>query len=112
MEAKHEHGNENQPKGLRATLWPSCKEMSHHSSHELDAPLGFWQKIGCSIHLLLCRYCRRYRGQLKFLSRVAHECPPPNLSQGRLPPAARERLIAAVRSNKSSGQPPQSPPNR
>jgi hypothetical protein len=72
----------------------SCKEASRLQSQALDRKLPLMQRIGLRIHLLLCKWCRRYGKQIRFLHDAAREHPdhlaepvPQSLSQG-----ARERI--------------------
>ena len=80
-------------KGLRAVT-PNCREASRLQSEALDHALSPLQRLGLRLHLVLCRWCRRYGKQLRFLRRAAHEHPdrvaeaaPQTLSSN-----ARERL--------------------
>ena len=43
----------------------TCKEIARRiaSDEVADAPL--WQRLGMRIHLLMCRYCRRYSRQMQ-----------------------------------------------
>lgn len=85
-------------KGIR-TLSPSCREASRLQSEQMDRPLSRLQRIGLRIHLLLCRWCRRYGSQLQFLRRVAREPGPRNSHADKvsLSPEARERMKRMVR---------------
>ena len=105
QDLNHEH--ERHPSGLRATLWPSCREMSYRSSRELDTPLTFWQRVGGRLHLLLCRFCRRYRAQLQLLRQIARTRPPENAAGGKLSASAKDRLKAAVLSESKKQEPPE-----
>jgi len=75
-------------------LSPSCKEATRLQSEALDHPLGLGQRIGLRIHLVLCKWCRRYGKQIGFLRAAAdrdegHEqCLPAQA----LRPEARERI--------------------
>ena len=75
-------------------LSPSCKQAARLQSLAQDQSLGFSQKIGLRIHLLLCKWCRRYGKQIGFLRSAAHRheehehCLPPQ----SLRPEARERI--------------------
>ena len=58
------------------------------------------RKFGLQFHLLLCKWCRRYGQQIRFLRRAAHDHPdqlqeaaPQNLS-----PEARERIKHSLES--------------
>jgi len=50
----------------------SCKEVSHWVSESLDRQLPFWQRIQVRLHLLMCRFCSRFRKQVLFLRDAAH----------------------------------------
>lgn len=77
-----------------AELSPSCKEATRLQSDALDRPLGLRQRIGLGIHLLLCKWCRRYGRQIEFLRSIApqHENHEPGLPPQSLRPEARERI--------------------
>jgi len=75
-------------------LSPSCREASRLQSLALDRPLPLAQRAGLRIHLFLCRWCRRYGKQIRFLRSVAqhHAREAPQPAPQRLSGAARERL--------------------
>lgn len=85
------------------TLSPNCREASRLQSEQLERPLSGSQRVGLRIHLLLCRWCRRYGSQLHFLRRVAREPEWGNHPGEKvaLSPGARERLKRAVRERES-----------
>jgi hypothetical protein len=77
-----------------STISPSCREASRLQSEALDKKLSLFQRIGLSLHLLICKWCRRYGRQIRFLRCAAHEHPE-NLSEAvpqKLSPEARERI--------------------
>ena len=80
-------------------LSPNCREATRLQSEALDRPLGLGQRIGLRIHLVLCKWCRRYGKQIGFLRSAAHrlekheQCLPPQ----SLPPEARERINRRLR---------------
>src|SRR4051812_22222080 len=56
-------------------LLPSCRDASGLQSEALDKPLSFSKRFGLSLHLLICKWCRRYGKQIGFLRNAAHEHP-------------------------------------
>lgn len=77
------------------TLSPTCRDASRLQSEALDRPLSTPQRIGLRIHLFLCRWCRRYGSQLRFLRQAAQKSrqplPDPR-SKELLSSEARERM--------------------
>ena len=76
------------------TLLPTCREVSRLQSDALDKRLSLPTRVGLRFHLLLCKWCRRYGKQIRFLRGAAHDHPD-ELTQAaprRLSPEARERL--------------------
>src|SRR6267378_4027239 len=85
-----------------AVLSPSCREATRLQSEALDRPLTFGERLGLRIHLLLCKWCRRYGKQIHFLRSAArqheeHEDCLPNQS---LRPDARERIKQRLEAEK------------
>ena len=80
-------------KGLR-TISPNCREVSRLQSEALDHALTPLQRFGLRVHLILCKWCRRYGKQIRFLRRAAHEHSDQvaEASPGTLSPEARQRL--------------------
>jgi len=83
--------------GARARLFPTCREMVHHSSRALDEDLSWSQRPGMALHLLFCRLCRHYRRQIHWLRRTMENARAKDNSQGLMPAAMRERLKQALR---------------
>jgi hypothetical protein len=52
-----------------------CREASCSQSESLDHRLPLAKRVGLWLHLLLCRWCRRYGKQIRFLRVAAHEHP-------------------------------------
>ena len=75
-------------------LSPTCRDASRLQSEALETKLCFSKRIGLSLHLMICRWCRRYGKQIRFLRQAAHEHPD-NLSGAvpqKLSAEARERI--------------------
>ena len=56
-----------------ADLSPGCREASRAQSEALDHPLSPARRLGVWLHLLICKWCRRYGRQIRFLRLAAHE---------------------------------------
>lgn len=86
--------------GLR-TISPTCRDATRLQSLALDQQLSLPKRIGLRLHLLLCKWCRRYGRQLRFLRQAAHEHPEQlaNATPRSLAPEARERLKQSLRNH-------------
>ena len=68
----------------------------------LDHPLSPAKRLGLWLHLLICKWCRRYGKQIRFLREAAHEhgeeltAPAPQ----QLSPGARERIKRKLQTDK------------
>lgn len=84
---------------VMAALSPSCRQASRLQSEALDHKLPIVQRVGLRIHLCLCRWCRRYGKQIRFLRDAAHEHSDQLVepSPQKLPDAARERMKQRLR---------------
>jgi hypothetical protein len=72
----------------------NCQDASRLQSEALDSRLCFSNRFGLSLHLLICRWCRRYGKQIRFLREAAHEHTD-NLTEAapaKLSSEARERI--------------------
>ncbi len=72
----------------------SCREVSALASETLDREMRFRERIGMLLHLMLCRVCRRYVKQIRFLSTASRVLKDKVLedTQPRLNDAARQRI--------------------
>jgi hypothetical protein len=52
---------------------PDCREASRAQSEALDHPLPPSTRLGLSLHLVLCKWCRRNAQQIRYLRGAAHE---------------------------------------
>jgi len=50
-----------------------CKDVSQKVSRAMDTRLPFPERIAVEIHLLMCRYCARFRSQLRLLRKMSGE---------------------------------------
>src|SRR5438128_12507091 len=84
-----------------ADLSPGCKTAARLQSEALDRKLPLPQRFGLRVHLLLCKWCRRYGKQITFLHSAAHEHademaePVPQ----KLSAKARDRIKQKLRTN-------------
>ena len=81
------------------TLMPTCRQASRLQSDALDQPLSLPKRIGLRLHLLVCRWCRRYGKQIRFLRQAVHEHPDEinDATARTLSPEARERVKRSLR---------------
>jgi hypothetical protein len=72
-----------------------CRQVTRMVSKSLDRRLPFYQRVWVWLHLLMCKYCLRFRDQLKLLRRASLVTDAPEEQAGfeiRLPKKARERI--------------------
>lgn len=50
-----------------------CKDVSRKISQAMDTRLPFPERIAVEIHLLMCRYCARFRSQLRLLREMGSQ---------------------------------------
>lgn len=84
-----------------AELSPSCREATRLQSEAMDRPLSLRKRIGLRIHLVLCRWCRRYGKQIGFLRSVAHQHEKHEaiLPTQTLRPEAKQRIKERLKSS-------------
>src|SRR6266702_1183026 len=76
------------------TLLPSCRDASRLQSEALDKELSFPRRFGLALHLMVCKWCRRYGRQVRFLRDAAHEHPEEMVTPlpHKMSDEARERI--------------------
>src|SRR5262245_33799248 len=81
------------------TLLPTCRDVSRLQSQALDRSLSGPERFGLRLHMLLCKRCRRYGKQIRFLREAVQEHPEQvtDAAPQTLSPAARERLKRSLR---------------
>src|SRR5882724_10778808 len=86
---------------------PNCKEAVRMQSEALDHQLPGLKRLGLRLHLVLCKWCRRYGRQIRLLRDAAHEHPDAlaDAAPQRLSAAARERISQSLR-NQGRPEPP------
>lgn len=55
---------------IKTILSLNCEQASRLLSEEQDVQLYWWERTGLRLHLLGCRYCKRYRKQLDMLRQL------------------------------------------
>jgi len=83
-------------------LSPGCKTATRLQSEALDGKLPLRQRFGLRVHLLLCKWCRRYGKQITFLRNAAHGHPDEMAEPApqKLSGEARERIKQRLHTNK------------
>jgi hypothetical protein len=77
----------------------NCRNASRLQSDALDRQLPASQRVGLRLHLLYCKWCRRYGRQLRLL-RTAAQTHPDNLAESSpqtLSEPARTRIKEKLR---------------
>jgi hypothetical protein len=83
-------------------LWLNCHDTARLQSEALDTKLSFSKRLGIRLHLLICKWCRRYGRQIRFLHEAAGEHPDrlTEPAPQQLSPEARERIKQRLQSEK------------
>lgn len=84
---------------LLEALLPTCRQVSKLQSDVLDQHLPLPKRLGLRLHLLVCKWCRRYGKQIRFLHQAVHDHPDRvnEASTQALSPDARERMQRALK---------------
>jgi len=83
---------------LLSRLQP-CKQMVLLISESMDRHLTFPERVGLSLHLLVCVWCARYLKQLKFVRavfRLKNNHSDPDPSAPLLSTEARARIVSSL----------------
>jgi hypothetical protein len=85
-----------------------CETASELASQEMDEPLGFADRLALRAHVLICRSCRRFQRQLRWIRLAARSrARAGSLDRTTLSSEARRRIAQALReAGKSDGPPP------
>ncbi len=79
----------------------SCKQASKIISQSLDKPLTMRERFALKLHLIICKYCKRFSQQVQTL-RVALKQMISSIENNNtieLPSAAKNRIAALVEAN-------------
>jgi hypothetical protein len=81
----------------------SCKDVTRLISESMDHTLPVGKRIGVRLHLLVCRFCARYRRQLHLIRDTVQRIVAEEEASGdtigeALPEEARERIRRTLES--------------
>jgi hypothetical protein len=84
-----------------------CETASELASQEMDEPLGLADRLALRAHVLICRSCRRFQRQLRWIRLAArsHVRDKP-VDQATLSPEARIRIARTLREAGKADGPP------
>ncbi|MET3130175.1 hypothetical protein AAKU55_000428 [Oxalobacteraceae bacterium GrIS 1.11] len=54
---------------------PTCREVHRLVSEGMDRDLSLVERIRMRLHLMVCRACTRFNGQMSLLRRAMHSFP-------------------------------------
>lgn len=85
-----------------AALSLNCREAVRAQSDAMQAPLTPSRRLGLLLHLALCKWCRRYGRQIRFLHSAARDHRERLTDAGaqNLSPAARARIKERLQKEK------------
>ena len=80
----------------------SCRDVTRLVSESMDRSLPFGVRVGVRLHLLICRFCERYRRQLLLLRETAGRLAsgadrPTGTPMETLSAGARKRILESLR---------------
>lgn len=83
-----------------AALSLTCREAARAQSEQLDHPLPRMTRLGLRLHLLICKWCRRYGKQIRWLHQTAHNHEEKwmQADANTLSESARERMKRTLKS--------------
>jgi len=76
-----------------------CKDVSQKVSLAMDAPLPWHQRLAVAVHLMMCRYCARFRRQLLLLRKISNQVDtdtPESAPAAGLSGECKERIKEAI----------------
>ena len=91
--------------GVKSALTLNCRDAARIQSEQLERPLPAAKRAGLFLHLLVCKWCRRYGRQIRFMQKGAREHPE-NLSEAdsrSLSSEARERIKSRLADEDKQG---------
>jgi hypothetical protein len=80
----------------------NCRDTAKLASEAMDRTLPLMRRISVKIHLMMCKFCRRYLRQVRFIREILQLAPEemkdaPESTAIRLSSDARVRIREAMR---------------
>jgi hypothetical protein len=79
-----------------------CKDVSQKVSQSMDIQLPYHHRMAVHMHLLMCRYCARFRDQLLMLRKMSRQIdsdPSNTKITNKLSEASKERIKKNLRTS-------------
>jgi hypothetical protein len=97
-------------KNILRILTLTCDQAAQLMSQQQDKPLNKAERWALSFHLLICRFCRKYNRQLKFLRSIFTKMADSSTYEDAVPPlldpeqskAFQDRISKKIRENLDS----------
>lgn len=87
--------------GWLIRVTPTCREMTRLLSDAMDRPLPWKTRVKMRLHFLICKWCERYKMQLRFLREAVRRHPEQISSDDVTTPTlssdAKDRLKSRLR---------------
>ena len=80
---------------IMSNLWIGCKQATFLHEKRKEGQLSASERVGLSIHLLYCRFCRAFIKQVEALSRYARKMQVVKEGQATYPEIKKAQLQAA-----------------
>lgn len=82
---------------LMNKILPSCEEVSRLTSEVLDESLPWGKRLGLSLHLRMCLWCRRNAQQLRLMRDLARRHAFSHPEEAKLSSNARQRIAQSLK---------------
>ena len=77
-------------------LMINCEKATYLCSMEEEGRLKLAERVKLRMHLAMCKLCKRFRQQTRFISGKLKQAP----AEGSLSPAAREKIMQMIDAGK------------
>jgi len=84
-------------------MMPSCEHVSQLISESMDETLTVRQQVAIKMHLVFCKWCRRYQNQISVIRRMIQDSSDekPSARNGILSRETRDRINRALQQKDS-----------